>query len=116
MYICTVITSGSIVVVIVVVVVVVVAVVVIVVVSYIQRIGCQPEKTTLHGGQFQSWSAEEQGKETKRKKMAAYPPSTPHTARSEKQNKTKKSRDASTGATQVSVGLASVQGYLRLVD
>ena len=27
-----------------------------------------------------------------------------------------KSRDASTGATQVSVGLASVQGYLRLVD
>ena len=43
------------------------------------------------------------------------PPPTPHTARSEKINKIK-SRDASTGATQVLVGLASVQGYLRLVD
>ena len=39
------------------------------------------------------------------------PPPTPHTARSEK-----KSRYASTGATQVLVGLASVQGYLQLVD
>ena len=38
-------------------------VVVIVVVSYIQRIGRQPEKTTLHGGQSRSWSAE-QGKKT----------------------------------------------------
>ena len=36
--------------------------VVAVVVSHIQRIGCQPEKTTLHGGQSRSWSAE-QGKE-----------------------------------------------------
>ena len=36
--------------------------VVVVVVSHIQRIGCQPEKTTLHGGQSRSWSAE-QGKE-----------------------------------------------------
>ena len=35
-----------------------------VVVSHIQRIGCQPEKTTLHGGQSRSWSAE-QGKENK---------------------------------------------------
>ena len=35
------------------------------VVSHIQRIGCQPEKTTLHGGQSRSWSAE-QGKENKR--------------------------------------------------
>ena len=26
------------------------------VVSHIQRIGCQPEKTTLHGGQSHSWS------------------------------------------------------------
>ena len=25
--------------------------------SHIQRIGCQPEKTTLHGGQSRSWSA-----------------------------------------------------------
>ena len=37
-------------------------VVAVVVVSHIQRIGCQPEKTTLHGGQSRSWSAE-QGKE-----------------------------------------------------
>ena len=50
-------------------------VVVVVVVSHIQRIGCQPEKTTLHGGQSRSWSAE-QGKENKIKSLAAYPP--PH--------------------------------------
>ena len=38
-------------------------VVAVVVVSHIQRIGCQLEKTTLHGGQSRSsWSAE-QGKE-----------------------------------------------------
>ena len=43
----------------------------VVVVSHIQRIGCQPEKTTLHGGQSRSWSAE-QGKENKRKSLAAY--------------------------------------------
>ena len=42
----------------------------VVVVSHIQRIGCQPEKTTLHGGQSRSWSAE-QGKENKRKSLAA---------------------------------------------
>ena len=58
----------------------------VVVVSHIQRIGCQPEKTTLHGGQSRSWSAE-QGKENKRKSLAAHPPPTPHTARSEKINK-----------------------------
>ena len=61
-------------------------VVVVVVVSHIQRIGCQPEKTTLHGGQSRSWSAE-QGKENKKKSLAAYPPPTPHFARSEKINK-----------------------------
>ena len=44
--------------------------VVVVVVSHIQRIGCQPEKTTLHGGQSRSWSAE-QGKENKIKSLAA---------------------------------------------
>ena len=33
--------------------------------QHIQRICCQPEKTTLHGGQSRSWSAE-QGKENKR--------------------------------------------------
>ena len=42
----------------------------------------QPEKTTSHGGQSRSLSAE-QGKEDKIKSPAAYPP-TPHTARSEK--------------------------------
>ena len=36
----------------------IVVIVVVVVVSHIQRIGCQPEKTTLHGGQSRSWSAE----------------------------------------------------------
>ena len=76
-----------------------------------------PKKTTLHGGQSRSWSAEQE-KENKRKSLAAHHPPllpTPHTARSERKKK-KKSRDASTGATQVSVGLASVQGFLRLVD
>ena len=53
-----------------------------------------PKKTTLHGGQSRSWSAE-QGKENKRRSLAAYPPPIPLTARSEK--KKKKSRDASTG-------------------
>ena len=28
-------------------------------INHIQRIGCQPEKTTLHGGQSRSWSAEQ---------------------------------------------------------
>ena len=35
-----------------------------------------PKKTILHGGQSCSWSAE-QGKENKRKRLAAYPPPTP---------------------------------------
>ena len=48
-------------------------VVVVVVVSHIQHIGCQPEKTTLHGGQSRSWSAE-QGKKKKRNSLAAPPP------------------------------------------
>ena len=43
------------------------------VVSHIQRIGCQPEKTTLHGGQPRSWSAE-QGKENKRRSLARLEP------------------------------------------
>ena len=48
------------------------------VVSRIQRFGCQPEKTTLHGGQSRSWSAE-QGKENKIRSLAAYlPPQPPH--------------------------------------
>ena len=43
----------------------VVVVVAVVVVSHIQRIGCQPEKPTLHGGQSRSWSAEQGKKEEK---------------------------------------------------
>ena len=45
-----------------------------------------PKKTTLHGGQSRSWSAE-QGKENKEKVWQHTPPPTPHTARSEKINK-----------------------------
>ena len=97
-------------------------VVVVVVVSHIQRIGCQPDKTTLHGGQSRSWSAE-QGK--KEKKSLAAPPSPPPPPRAllVRRKKKKKTRGASKclGATQVgvtqavSVRLASVQGFLRLV-
>ena len=43
------------------------------VVSHIQRIGCQPEKTTLHRGQSRSWSAE-QGKKEKGKVWQRPPP------------------------------------------
>ena len=43
-------------------------VVVVVVVSRIQRIGCQPEKTNLHGDQSRLWSAE-QGKKKKKKSL-----------------------------------------------
>ena len=53
-------------------------------------------------------------KRTKEKVWQHTPPPHPPHCSSEKINKIK-SRDASTGATQV-VGLASVQGYLRLVD
>ena len=43
-----------------------------------------PKKTTLHGGQSRSWSAE-QGKKEKRKSLAAHPPPPPaRAARSEK--------------------------------
>ena len=78
-----------------------------------------PKKTTLHGSQSRSWSAEQGAK--KKKKSLAAPPSAPRAARSG-ENKNKKSRDVSTclgatqvGVTQVSVRLASVQGFLRLV-
>ena len=43
------------------------------VVSHIQRIDCQPEKTTLHGGQSHSWSAE-QGEKEEGKKSGSAPP------------------------------------------
>ena len=42
-------------------------------VSHTRRIGCQPERTTLHDGLSRSWSAE-QGKENKKRKSG----STPH--------------------------------------
>ena len=45
---------------------------VVVVVSRFQRIGCQPEKTTLHDGQSRSWSVE-QGKEKKKKEILQHP-------------------------------------------
>ena len=87
-----------------------------------------PKKTTLHGGQSRSWSAE-QGKKEKEKVWQRTPPPPLRAARSEKKKKIRKkkirkSRGASTclGATQagvtqvVSVRLASVQGFLRLVS
>ena len=42
---------------------------------HIRRIGCQPGKTTSHGGQSRSWSVEH-GKENKKRKssLAAPPP------------------------------------------
>ena len=82
-----------------------------------------PKKTTLHGGQSRSWSAE-QGKKEKRESLAAPPPPPPRALLvRRKKKKINKSCDASTclGATQfgvtqvVSVRLASVQGFLRLV-
>ena len=79
------------------------------VVSHIQRIGYQPEKNTLHGGQSRLWSAE-QGKEEKKERLATPPPPPPRCSFGK--NKIKiKSRDASTclGATRVSVHLALVQ-------
>ena len=47
-----------------------------VVVSHIQRIYCQPEKTTSHGGQSRSWSAE-LGKENKNMTSGSAPPPLP---------------------------------------
>ena len=100
-------------------------VVVVVVGSHIQRIGCQPEKL-LYTVANPARGLLNRGK--KKKSLAALPPPPPpppaRAARSEKiKNKKKKSRGASTclGATQVgvtqvvSVRLASVQGFLRLV-
>ena len=71
-------------------------------------------RTRIPGGQSRSWSAE-QGKKIKIKSGSAPPPPPPsHCSFGENQIK---SRDASTclGATQVSVHLASVQGFPRLV-
>ena len=85
-----------------------------------------PKKTTLHGGQSRLWSAE-QGKKEKEKVWHLPPPPRALLVRRKKKKKKKKirkSRGASTclGATQagvtqvVSVRLASVQGFLRLVS
>ena len=86
-----------------------------------------PKKTTLHGGQSRSWSAE-QGKKEKEKVWQRTPPPPSRCSFGEKiiiiKYKIRKSRGASTclGATQagvtqdVSVRLASVQGFLRLVS
>ena len=102
-----------------------VVVVVVVVVSHIQRIGCQPEKTTSHGGQSRSWSAEQGKKEKEKVGQRTPPPPLPRALLVRRKNKkNRKSRGASTclGATQagvtqvVSVRLASVQGFLRLVS
>ena len=81
-----------------------VAVVVVVVISHIQRIGRQPEKTTLHGGQSRSWSAE-QGEKKKKKSLAAPPPPPSALLVRSKIIIIKKSRDASSclGATQAGV-------------
>ena len=88
------------------------------------------KKTTLHGGQSRSWSAE-QGKKEKEKVWQRTPPPPPparcsfgEKKKKRKKEKIRKSRGASTclGATQagvtqvVSVRLASVQGFLRLVS
>ena len=78
----------------------------VVVVSHIQRIGCQPEKNTLHGGQSRSWSAE-QGKK-KKSGSDPPPPPPPRAASSEKKEREKKSRDASTCLRAIKVGVAQV--------
>ena len=84
-----------------------------------------PKKTTLRGGQYRSWSAEQE-KKIKEKKSGSVPsfPPPPRARSSFGENKIKKSRDASIclGATQVgvtqvvSIRLVSVQGFLRLVN
>ena len=55
-----------------------------IVVSHIQRIGCQLEQMTLHGGQSRSLSAEQKReRRTKEESFAAHPPPpTPDAARS----------------------------------
>ena len=82
-----------------------------------------PKKTTSHGDQSRSWFAN-RGKQNKTKSMTAPPPPPSLPARCSFGEKKKKTPHASTclGATQVgvtqvvSVRLASVQGFLRLVS
>ena len=54
----------------------VIIVVVVIVVSHIQRVGCQPDIITLHGGQSRSWSAE-RGKENKKEEVRQHLPPPP---------------------------------------
>ena len=76
-----------------------------------------PKKSSLHGGQSRSWSAEQ---EEKKKKCLAAPSPPPPLRCSLGENEISKSRDASTclgattqvGVTQISVRLASVRGFL----
>ena len=60
--------------------------VVVVVVSHIQRIGCQPENL-LYTVANPARGLLNREKRTKEKRLAAYPPPTPHAARSEKRIK-----------------------------
>ena len=93
-------------------------VVVVVVVSHIQRIGCQPEKllytvTNPDRGLLNK-------EKIKNEKSGSAPPpflSPPPRALLVRRKSKSKSCEASTclGATQVSVRLTSVQGFLRLV-
>ena len=104
-------------------------IVVVVVVSHIQRIGCQPEKTTVlyTVANLARGLLNRERKQTNKKTSGSAPPPPPppaRAARSEYIYIYSISRDASTclGATQVgvtqvvSVRLASVQGFLRLVS
>ena len=81
-----------------------------------------PKNTTLHGGQSRSWFPEQEKKKEEKSGSAPPPPLPPALLVRRKKEK-KKSRDTSTslgamqvGVTQVvSVRLASVQEFLRLV-
>ena len=90
-------------------------VVALVVVSHI-RIGCQPEKLLYTvANPARGLLNREKGTKKIKKSLAAHPSPPPSTLLFQRKIK-HKSRDASTGATQVSVRLASVQGFLRLID
>ena len=85
------------------------------VVSHIQRIGCQAEQLLYPVANPARGLLIREKKEIEKHWQRTPPLPPPRAARSEKTNR--KSRHASTclGATQVSVRLASAQGFLRLV-
>ena len=82
-----------------------------------------PKKTTLHGGQSRSWSAEQE-KNNNKKSGSAPPPPPERCSFGEKKKNHATHPHLFIGATQVgvtqekvvSVRLASVQGFLRLVS